>query len=231
MVIGMEQSGRDLGDATGSSIYVLRDPRDGVVFFVGHTSRHDPVSGIDPSASGPELATASARERAIRAAGFDVEMLIVASGLAGEAEATTVEQAVVAAYAAARLAPSSLVTAQGVPSRDPSIERRLGNDPFDDADVRVFVEQAAAEIDRLSTALERAEEKLAHVESADFLDANHRGRLEALILQQESELTELNARLGRVRALRDLGQWAAVGEGGHDSAVTVRIEDLNRALD
>ena len=93
-----------------------------------------------------------------------------------------------------------------------------------------FHGQAAAEIDRLSAALSRAEQELAASASAGFLDAGHRVRLESVILQQESEMAQLNAALDRVRALRDLTQWA-VGTGtGDETGGTIRITDLSRAL-
>ena len=62
-------------------------------------------------------------------------------------------------------------------------------------------------------------------------DADHRGRLESLILQQEYEISQMNAALDRVRALRDLAQWAARADGDTDAEGNIRSADLNRALD
>ena len=137
---------------------------------------------------------------------------------------------VVAAVEAAQVMPARLVGARGQPGRGSSAGPVLGEDPFDDPRVREFVAQAAAEIDRLSAALSRAEQELAASASAGFLDAGHRVRLESVILQQESEMAQLNAALDRVRALRDLTQWAVSTGTGDETAGTIRITDLSRAL-
>ena len=219
-------------DAMGISVYVLRDPRDGVVFLVGRTSGTDSGRAENVDGMGSSRANARARERAIRDEGYDIERLIVASDLASDADAVTVERAIIAAYDAAQLMPTSLVGARAQPGRGSSAGALLGGDPFDDPSVREFVAQAASEIDRLSSALGRAEQELADTASRGFLDADHRGRLESVILQQESEMAQLNAVLDRVRALRDLGQWAAVtAHTGGDKGGTIRIADLTRALD
>lgn len=231
MVNGMERPGLD-GVAGGASVYVLRDPRDGVIFYVGRTPARDgqPRDSIaGPVRQGATAESARAREQAICDAGLDVERVTIAD-LPGEAEAATVESAVVSAYAAARLAPSNLVAARGRVQPGSFADRPQGDDPFDHPDVMRFVARARAEIERLSLALGSAEQSLASATSAQFLDPDHRGRLERLVLQQEAEIAQLNEALDRVRALRDLGQWAAHTEGAANAVGMIRIDDLSRAL-
>src|SRR5690242_1822407 len=126
------------------SVYVLRDPRDGVVFHVGRVSGASAGASPDTGAAVSGEAAAWARERAIRDDGHEVECVIVAAGLADESEASVVESAVVAAFDAAALAPTSVGRATGGPVGRPSRTSSMGSDPFDDPAVREFVAQAAA---------------------------------------------------------------------------------------
>ena len=210
------------------SVYVLRDPRDGVVFFVGRLIATGSGRLITDDETKPREPTVRARERAIRDEGHEVERLIVAPDLADEATATAVELAVIASYEAAQL---GLVGASHRGGRGSSPGPISGGDPFDDPNVRQFVGQAATEIDRLSSALSSAEQELAAAVSVGFLDAGHRGRLESLILQQESEMARMTGALDRVRALRDLAEWAVPAQNSDGNDLVIRISDLSRALD
>jgi hypothetical protein len=212
-------------------VYVLRDPRDGVVFHVGRISGASAETATNTGTARSQEASAWMRERAIRDDGYEVERVIVAAGLVDESQASIVENAVVAAFDAAALAPTGAGWGRSRPGRGSSTSSPSGQDPFDDPDVRQFFTQAAAEIDRLSTLLGRAEEERAAAASDVFLDAGHRRRLEDLILQQESEMARMNATLDRVRALRDLGEWAGRSESGDSADGAIRLSDLKRALD
>jgi len=159
-----------------------------------------------------------------------VERLILVDNLASESEATTVQQAVLSAYEAAQLSPTTLVSAvHHSPGAGP-FGTLPEADAFDDPHVRQFVSNAAAEIDRLAVSLAQSQSDLEAAQSAGFLDGDHRHRLESLILQQDAEISRLNATLDRVRALVDLSQWAGRAVGP-DAGSTVRVDDLSRALD
>ncbi len=211
-------------------VYVLRDPRDGAVFLVGRgrnsVGRETSVEDIAPA----DTAIMS-RVRAIGNDGHRVERLILADGLANEAEAVAVQQAVLSAYEAAQLSPTTLVSAAHHSTAPGSFSTLPPEaDAFDDPHVKQFVSDAAVEIDRLAVSLAQAEAALATAQSAGFLDGDHRHRLESLIIAQEAEISRLNATLDRVRALVDLSQWAGRAVGP-DAGSTVRIDDLSRALD
>src|SRR6478752_3878197 len=216
--------------ATRFHVYVLRDPRDGAVFLVG---RGRDSRGGTPTVEdiAPADAAITGRVRAIGEDGRRVERLVVADGLTSDAEAATVQQAVLSAYEAAQLSPTTLVSAAHHATAPGSFGTpRPEVDAFDDPHVRQFVSDAAVEIDRLAVSLAQAEQALAAAQAAGFLDGDHRHRLESLILQQEAEISRLNATLDRVRALVDLSQWAGRAVGP-DAGSTVRIDDLSRALD
>ena len=211
-------------------VYVLRDPRDGAVFLVGRGRNN-----VGPAPSIEDIASADTaimgRVRAIGDDGHRVERLILADELTSDAEAAIVQQAVLSAYEAAQLSPATLVSAahhSAAPGSFGTLPPEV--DAFDDPHVRRFVSNAAVEIDRLAMLLSQAEAALAAVQSAGFLDVDHRQRLESLILQQQAEISRLNATLDRVRALVDLAQWAGRAVGP-DAGSTVRIDDLSRALD
>jgi len=230
MTNGGHSTDGGLHGATQFHVYVLRDPRDGAVFLVGHgpnnverTPSVEEVDVADPAIIG--------RVRAIEDSGQRVELLILVDDLTSEAAAATVQQAVLSAYEAAQLLPTALISATRRPSAPGSL-RTLppGVDAFDDPHVRQFVSDAAVGIDRLAVSLSQAEADLAAAQSAAFLDGDHRHRLESLILQQEAEISRLTGTLDRVRALVDLSQWASRAVG-LDEASTVRVDDLSRALD
>ncbi len=210
-------------------MYVLRDPRDGAVFLVGRGRNSVGPPSVEDIASTDTAIMG--RVRAIGDDGHRVERLILADELTSEAEAATVQQAVLSAYEAAQLSPATLVSAAHHSAAPGSFGTQPPDvDAFDDPHVRRFVSDAAVEIDRLTVSLSQAEAALAAAQSAGFLDADHRQRLESMILQQEAEISRLNATLDRVRALVDLSQWAGRAVGP-DAGSTVRIDDLSRALD
>lgn len=128
----------------------------------------------------------------------DLELVLLAQRVGDPEEAIRIENAVVSAYRAARLTPARSAAANTVCS-DPNgaAGRPNGADP-----------SAAGAIPS---------------HAPDFLDGGHRQRLEDLILRQHQEIAELNEALDRVRALRELQQWA-------DGAGHVRVSDLDRAL-
>ncbi|MGS0687642.1 hypothetical protein ACVBEQ_21205 [Nakamurella sp. GG22] len=128
----------------------------------------------------------------------DLELLVLADHVEDRTESVRIENAVVRAYEAARLTPARSPAVHRVHSAANGSSR--GRNGADDA-------AAGARPDR----------------SSDFLDIGHRQRLEELILRQDREIAELNEALNRVRALRDLEQWA-------DGPGHVRVADLDRAL-
>ena len=216
--------------ATRFHVYVLRDPRDGTVFLVGRG--RDSLGGTSTVEDiAPADAAITGRVRAIGEDGRRVERLVVADGLTSDAEAATIQQAVLSAYEAAQLSPTTLVSVAHHATAPGSFGTpREEVDAFDDPHVRQFVSDAAVEIDRLAVSLAQAEAALATAQSAGFLDGDHRHRLESLIIAQEAEISRLNATLDRVRALVDLSQWAGRAVGP-DAGSTVRVDDLSRALD
>jgi hypothetical protein len=61
-----------------------------------------------------------------------------------------------------------------------------------------------------------------------FSDAEHRERLESLVLQQAREMATLNSVLDQVRALRDLSVWAQRTSASSDAVILA--SDLSLAL-
>ena len=61
-----------------------------------------------------------------------------------------------------------------------------------------------------------------------FSDAEHRERLESLVLQQAREMATLNAVLDQIRALRDLSVWAQRTSASSDAVILA--SDLTLAL-
>jgi hypothetical protein len=179
-------------------VYVLRDPRDGSVFWVGRCAEGAEIT-IDRGGSPVEQAAAHQRLSAICAEGVLPEPVVLVDGLTTEAEAVVVERAVRAAYQAGQPASNSLVGAAHSASTLPD-----GEHP--------------ARGDATPTSL-----------TTGFLDDGHRQRLEALILQQDAEISALQGSLDRVRAVRDLAQWAAK-IANEDQEGSVKTSDLNNAL-
>ncbi|TDD64405.1 hypothetical protein E1262_28330 [Jiangella aurantiaca] len=100
----------EVAEQIGCYVYLLRDPRDGQVFYVGkgkgsRVLSHVREAGADPASERAKLA----KINAIQADGREVEHLFVRTHLATEAEAFIVEQAVIDAYKAAGLALTNLV--------------------------------------------------------------------------------------------------------------------------
>jgi hypothetical protein len=211
-------------------VFVLRDPRDGSVFMVGRGRSSDGRRAPSVEDITSSDTTLMGRVRAITDDGHRVERLILVDDLASEPEAATVQQAVLSAYEAVQLSPTTLVSAAHHSPPAGSFRSLPEVDAFDDPHVRQFVANSAAEIDRLAVRLSQTQADLAAAQSAGFLDGDHRHRLESLILEQEAEISRLNATLDRVRALVDLSQWAGRAVGT-DAGSTVRIDDLSRALD
>jgi len=146
--------------ATRFHVYVLRDPRDGTVFLVGRG--RDSLGGTSTVEDiAPADAPNTGRVRAIGEDGRRVERLVVADGLTSDAEAATIQQAVLSAYEAAQLSPTTLVSAahHSTPGSFGTLPPEV--DAFDDPHVRRFVSDAAVEIDRLAASLSQAEAALA----------------------------------------------------------------------
>src|SRR6478736_10131232 len=101
MTSGGHSTDGGLPGATRFHVYVLRDPRDGAVFLVG---RGPHSGGRMPSVEDIELADPAimGRVRAIEDSGHGVELLVLVDDLTSEAEAATVQQAVLSAYEAAQ---------------------------------------------------------------------------------------------------------------------------------
>src|SRR6478736_6653810 len=91
-------------------VFVLRDPRDGAVFWVGRCAERDQIT-INRGGSPVEQAAVQERLTSIRAAGSRPEQVVLADGLATESDAAMIERAVRAAYQAGQPAPNSLVRA------------------------------------------------------------------------------------------------------------------------
>ncbi|WP_144720150.1 LEM-3-like GIY-YIG domain-containing protein [Agrococcus jejuensis] len=82
-------------------VYALRDPRDGAVFYVGkgigaRINAHHREADKDPASERAKLR----RITEVEAAGREVELLFLRTGIEDEATAFAVEQAVIDAYAA-----------------------------------------------------------------------------------------------------------------------------------
>ena len=152
-------------------------------------------AGEDPDGPGIDAVTAlpPSVERA-----DDLELLVLADHVDDLAESVRIENAVVRAYEAARL----------TPARSPAGHR---------------MHSEAHGVTRATTGPMDTAVHARPGQSPDFLDGGHRQRLEDLILRQDREIAELNEALDRVRALRDLDQWA-------DGSGHVRVADLDRAL-
>lgn len=128
----------------------------------------------------------------------DLELVVLAQRVGDPGEALRIENAVVAAYRAVQLTPARSSAANTV-----NLDRSgpVGGPDQSDSSTAGAIPS----------------------EGPNFLDGEHRQRLEDLILRQHSELAALTEALDRVRALRDLQQWA--DGDGH-----VRVSDMNRAL-
>jgi len=179
-------------------VYVLRDPRDGSVFWVGRCAEGAEMT-IEPAGSPVELAAAHQWLSAIRAEGAHPEPVVLAESLTTEAEALVIERAVRAAYQAGQPAPNPFVGAAHSASTLTAGEPSTGRDGG-------------------PTSL-----------TTGFLDDGHRQRLEALILQQDAQISALQDTLDRVRAVRDLAQWAERTVNGNGEG-SVKTSDLNKAL-
>lgn len=91
-------------------VYALRDPRDGRVFYVGkgigdRINSHLREAGKDPESERAKLRTIND----IEAAGLEVDLLFLRTGIDDEATAFVVEQAVIDAFAADGHALTNLV--------------------------------------------------------------------------------------------------------------------------
>lgn len=91
----------EVAEAIGYYVYALRDPRDGLVFYVGkgvgdRINAHGREAGKD---SGSERAKLQ-RINEIEAAGKELELLFLRTGILDEVTAFVVEQAVIDAFAA-----------------------------------------------------------------------------------------------------------------------------------
>ncbi len=95
----------------GFYVYLLRDPRDGQVFYVGKGVGNRVYAHAAAVTDDVQVTSAKiGRIQNIHAAGRRVEHLFVRTGLASEDQALTVEQAVIDAFRAAGL---SLTNLQG----------------------------------------------------------------------------------------------------------------------
>jgi len=101
----------ETASALGKYVYALRDPRDGgQVFYVGKGTGDRLLSHKKFSDENPDVATEKLdRIKEIESAGFEVEHLLLRTGLESDEEALKVEQAVIDAYAAAGLELTNLV--------------------------------------------------------------------------------------------------------------------------
>lgn len=86
----------EVAECIGHYVYLLRDPRDRQVFYVGkgqgnRVMAHDAEAGADPTSERAKLV----RINAITATGAEVEHLFVRTQLATDEEAFTVEQSII----------------------------------------------------------------------------------------------------------------------------------------
>lgn len=91
-------------------VYALRDPRTGLVFYVGkgtgdRINAHLREAGKDPLSERQKIQTI----RDIESAGLEVELLFLRTGITEEATAFAIEQAVIDAHAASGHALTNLV--------------------------------------------------------------------------------------------------------------------------
>jgi hypothetical protein len=210
----------------GFNVYVLRDPRDGRVSFVG--LRRDEDQAVPWSVDAPELPSDQHATRALVDAihqdGRQVDCLLIASGLASRPFAVTIQQAAISAIQFAAPARAGVATT----NYDFAGDRRGTNTVSLD---RSSANRAAipAPTEPTFSTLDRDEPTSAN--SSDyFLDDKHRRRLEQLILQQAAEMAQSTAALDRVRALRDFAEWADRTAGGSETGGTIRVSDLTQAL-
>jgi hypothetical protein len=190
-------------NGAGFNVVVVRDPGDNLAVCV-EWGRDDPAEDGGAGLNQRHQVTRALAE-AIQRDGRPVQYCFVARGLASRALALTVQEATVAALRFG--APTVTV----VPMANHEFARdRRGQDfhPFDSASAVLATPDS----------------------SDDFLDVGHRGRLEQLILQQTAEMAQLQAALDRVRALRDLAEWADRLSDSTQPGATVRTSDLTQAL-
>jgi hypothetical protein len=178
-------------------VYALRERATGAIVLVGRRVESISSDLVGSTFDGTDADWLAAMESSLQPAG-DLELIVLAEHIVDPAEALRIENAVMSAYLAARVIPERSAPAEAVRFETlQSAGRRYGADDVSDGGGTGPV--------------------------PGFLDAGHRQRLEDLILRQQQEIAELNDALDRVRALRDLQQWAG-GPG------QVRISDLDRAL-
>ena len=102
----------EVAAAIGHYVYALKDPRDGAVFYIGK-GIGDRVHAHVREALGTGAVAKLERIRQIQASGADVRHVIIRSGLASEAEALAVEQAVIDALTLAGAPLTNLVKGHG----------------------------------------------------------------------------------------------------------------------
>jgi hypothetical protein len=91
----------EVAEQLGYYVYALRDPRDGQVFYVGKGIGGRVFAHQREADDSAEVQNAKrTRISDIRRSGLDVEHLLLKSGIADEATAYVVEQAVIDSYAA-----------------------------------------------------------------------------------------------------------------------------------
>jgi uncharacterized protein len=100
----------EVAEFIGRYVYLLRDPRNHQVFYVGkgqgnRVMAHDHEAGADPASERAKLA----KINEITATGAEVEHLFVRMQLATDEEAFTVEQSIIDAYKATGLPLTNLV--------------------------------------------------------------------------------------------------------------------------
>lgn len=100
----------EVAEAIGFYVYALRDPRDGLVFYVGkgigdRINAHGREAGKSPASERAKLQ----RINDIEAAGEQLELLFLRTGIKDEATAFIVEQAVIDAFTADRHSLTNLV--------------------------------------------------------------------------------------------------------------------------
>lgn len=95
----------DVSELLGHYVYALRDPRDGAIFYVGKGVGGRVYSHVAGASKGNSRKKVRIRE--IQNEGLQVEHLFIRTGIADDAQAFMVEQAVIDVLRAAGLNPSN----------------------------------------------------------------------------------------------------------------------------
>jgi hypothetical protein len=208
---------RDGTEQGSACVFVLRDPRNGAVFFVGS----GPAGGtrIDIGAHRPnpiDDAPLLARIAEIRADRQHVERIVIDDTVANDHEARNVARAIAIAYHTVGI---DVMTQQLGPdaSADSAVTHRYrGSAEF------ATLKEDSSETGSLQSAVGS--------DKPGFLDSQRRARLEDLIIDQSERISQLTSTLARIHALADLAEWANEDTNSSVEGSPILLSDLRHAL-